>query len=137
MLSFTNTSHDNVEEVYERLFAPWVKQLGLNEIEVSEGKASAIMPQHPSLFWSGGAICGQAIMAAIDTIASLAMATTDRQPKGTVSQNTQFIRPAFTEDLRIEVSVLNFGRTIAYAEAKVTFVESRKLVAHATLEFAF
>ena len=85
----------------------------------------------------GGAICGQAIIAAIDTVASLAMATSDRQAKGTVSLNTQFIRPAFKEDLKIEVAVLNFGRTIAYAEAKVTFVESEKLVAHATLEFAF
>ena len=137
MQSFNNTNQDNVEEVYDWLFAPWVKELGLNEIEVSEGRASAVMPQHPSLFWSGGAICGQAIMAAIDTVTSLAMATSDRQPKGTVSQNTHFIRPAFTEDLKIEVSVLNFGRSIAYAEAKVTFVESGKLVAHATLEFAF
>ena len=30
-----------------------------------------------------------------------------------------------------------FSRAITYAEAKVTFVESGKLVAHFTLEFAF
>lgn len=137
MQDFTNTNQDNVGELYDQLFAPWIKQLGLHAIEVSDGKASAIMPQDPSLFWLGGAICGQAIMAAIDTVACLAMATSDRQAKGTASLNTQFIRPAFKEDLKIEVSVLNFGRTIAYAEAKVTFVESEKLVAHATLEFAF
>jgi len=137
MQTFSNISQDNVEDVYDFLFAPWVKELGLIEIEASEGKASAIMPQNSSLFWSGGAICGQAILAAIDTVASLAVNTTDRQGKGTVSQNTQFIRPAFSENLKIEVSVLHFGRTIAYAEAKVTFVESRKLVAHSTLEFAF
>jgi uncharacterized protein (TIGR00369 family) len=137
MQTFSNISQDNVEDVYDFLFAPWVKELGLIEIEASKGRASAIMPQNSSLFWSAGAICGQAILAAIDTVASLAVNTTDRQGKGTVSQNTQFIRPAFTEDLKIEVSVLNFGRTIAYAEAKVTFVESGKLVAHSTLEFAF
>jgi uncharacterized protein (TIGR00369 family) len=137
MEAFSNISQDNVVDTYDSLFAPWVKELELIELEVSEGKASAIMPQNPSLHWSAGAICGQAILAAIDTVASLAVNTTDRQAKGTVSQNTQFIRPAFSEDLKIEVSVLNFGRTIVYVEAKVTFVESGKLVAHSTLEFAF
>jgi uncharacterized protein (TIGR00369 family) len=137
MQEIANTSQDNVEMVYEHVFAPWVKQLGLSNIEVSKGFATAIMPQNTSLHWSAGAICGQAIMAAVDTIAALAMATTEREPKGTASQNTQFIRPAFAEDLRITVTVLNFGKTIAYAEAKVTFVGSGKLVAHATLEFVF
>lgn len=137
MEAFSNISQDNVVDTYDYLFAPWVKELGLIELEVSEGNASAIMPQRSSLHWSAGAICGQAILAAIDTVASLAVNTTERQAKGTVSQNTQFIRPAFSEDLKIEVSVLNFGRTIAYMEAKVTFVESGKLVAHSTLEFAF
>ena len=137
MKAFSNISQDSVVETYEHLFAPWVKELGLTDFEVSEGKASAIMHQNPSLHWSAGAICGQAILAAIDTVASLAVNTTDRQGRGTVSQNTQFIRPAFSEDLKIEVSVLNFGRTIVYVEAKVIFVESGKLVAHSTLEFAF
>ena len=137
MKAFSNINQDNVVETYEHLFAPWVKELGLTDFEISKGKASAIMPQNASLHWSAGAICGQAILAAIDTVASLAVNTTDRQGKGTVSQNTQFIRPAFSEDLKIEVSVLNFGRTIVYVEAKVIFVESEKLVAHSTLEFAF
>jgi acyl-coenzyme A thioesterase PaaI-like protein len=65
------------------------------------------------------------------------MTTTDRGPKGTASQNTHFLRPAFEDDLKIEVSVLNFGKAIAYAEAKVTFVKSGKLVAHSTAEFVF
>ena len=137
MRDFSNINQDNVEELYDIVFAPWVKELGLIEIQVSKGKASAVLPQNSSLFWAAGAICGQAMLAAIDTVASLAVNTTDRQGKGTVSQNTQFIRPAFSEDLKIEVSVLNFGRTLAYVEAKVTFVESGKLVAHSTLEFAF
>ena len=137
MKSYSNINQTNVVETYEHVFAPWVKELGLTDFEVSEGKASAILPQNRALHWSAGAICGQAILAAIDTVAALAVNTTDRQGKGTVSQNTQFIRPAFSEDLKIEVSVLNFGRTIVYAEAKVISVVSEKLVAHSTLEFAF
>ena len=130
-------TNENVEENYEYIFAPWVKAMGLTDILVSEGKASAILPQNPALQWANGAICGQAIMAAIDTVVSLAMLTTDRSSKGTASQNTQFLRPALGEDLRLETNILKFGRVIAYAETKVFFTTSGKLVAHATNEFVF
>ena len=76
-------------------------------------------------------------MAAIDTVVSLAMATTDRASKGTIYQHTDFLRPAADDDFRIEATVLRFGRAIAFAEARLTFVSSDVLVAHATVEFAF
>lgn len=76
-------------------------------------------------------------MSAVDTVASLAMATTDRLPKGTVYQHTHFLRPALSDDMRVEANVLRFGKTSAFAEAKVFFAGSGELVAHATLEFAF
>ena len=128
---------ENLDQAYEEIFAPWVKSMGLIDIEVSRGKASATLPQNANLQWANGATCGQAIMAAIDTVVSLAMATTEKFSKGTASQNTQFLRPALGEDLRIEVDVLRFGKVIAYAETKVFFVKSRDLVAHATNEFVF
>lgn len=131
------TTTENVDAFYDYLFAPWVKALGLKDIEVSEGQASAVLPQSSELQWANGAICGQAIMAAIDTVGALAMTTSTRQPKGTSSQNTQFLRPALNDDLRIQVNVLKFGKQIAYAEVNVTFVKSGKLVAHSTLEFVF
>jgi acyl-coenzyme A thioesterase PaaI-like protein len=130
-------SEENIDQAYEEIFAPWVKSMGLCDLEVSEGKASATLPQNSSLQWANGATCGQAIMAAIDTVVSLAMLTTDRFSKGTASQNTQFLKPAMGDDLRIEVNVLRFGRAIAYAETKVFFVTSGDLVAHATNEFVF
>ena len=133
----TPVTKENVEETCEYIFAPWVKAMGLTGIEVSEGKASALLPQNPDLQWANGAICGQAIMAAIDTVVSLAMLSTDRASKGTASQNTQFLRPAMGEDLRLEVNVLKFGKVVAYAETKVFFATSGKLVAHATNEFVF
>ena len=76
-------------------------------------------------------------MAAIDTVASLAMATTDRIPKGTVYQHTHFLRPAVNDDFRVLATVLRFGKASAFAEARVTFASSGELVAHASLEFAF
>ena len=130
-------TNENLEEIFDHIFAPWVKAMGLTEMRVSKGKASAVLPQSSALQWANGAICGQTIMAAIDTVVSLAMLTTDRASKGTASQNTQFLRPALGEDLCFETNVLKFGKVVAYAETKVFFVSSGKLVAHATNEFVF
>lgn len=123
-------AHDNV-------FARWVRDLGLRDIEVSEGYATAVLPQTADLQFFSGAVCGQAIMAAIDTVASLAMLTADRPMRGTASQNTQFLRPATDKNLRVTTTVLRFGSTIAYAETRVTFDGTDDLVAHSTSEFIF
>jgi acyl-coenzyme A thioesterase PaaI-like protein len=126
-----------VHDAYALVFAPWVKALGLCELSVRHGYASARLPQSKDLQFIGGAICGQAIMAAIDTVAAIAMQTTDRQTKGTVYQHTHFLRPAANDDFRVETTVLRFGKATAYAEAKVTSITTEALVAHAVLEFAF
>lgn len=130
-------TNENVLEFYEWLFAPWVKEIGLQDMFVSPGQAVALLPQNEKLQFSSGAICGQIIMSVVDTVASIAVATTDRLSKGTVYQHTHFLRPALSEDLRIEAKVLRFGKATAFLETKVTYVSSEKLVAHASLEFAF
>lgn len=126
-----------VMEFYDYLFAPWVKDLGLRDFAVSPGSVSALLPQNERLQFASGAICGQVIMAALDTVAALAMTTTDRVPKSTAYQHTHFLRPAVQDDLRVVVNVLRFGKTSAFAEGKVTLAGSGELVAQASLEFAF
>lgn len=130
-------TNETVQEFYEWLFAPWVKDLGLCDFEVAQGRASATLPQHERLQFVSGAICGQAMMSAIDTVASIAMHTSDRSPKGTVYQHTHFLRPALSDDLRIESHVLRFGKASAFAETKITLIGSGTVIAHASLEFAF
>ena len=127
----------SVLEFYDWLFAPWVKEMGIRDFSVAKGEVSALLPQRDALKFASGALCGQAIMAAIDTIASLAMATTDRMPKGTVYQHTHFLRPAVNDDFRVLATVLRFGKSSAFAEVRVSFASSGELVAHSTLEFAF
>ena len=130
-------TNETVLEFYDWLFAPWVKELGLRDFAVSPGQVVAILPQSRRLQFVSGAVCGQVIMSAVDTVASLAMSTTDRLTRGTVYQHTHFLRPALSEDMRVQADVLRFGKTSAFAEARVTFLNSGGLVAHATLEFAF
>jgi len=126
----------NAQAAHDQLFAPWVRQLGLCDFEVREGFVAATLPSTPEQQFAGAIVCGQAIMAAIDTVASLAMMTTQRQTKGTVYQHTHFLRPAAAENFRIEVEVLRFGKASAFAQAHVRN-PAGDLVAHASAEFAF
>jgi len=131
-----HVTSENVGAVYAELFAPWVQDLGLCDFEAGEGRVSARLSAKSALQFAGAVVCGQALMSAIDTIAALAMMTIDRPTKGTIYQHTHFLRPAFGEDFRIEVNVLRFGKTTAFAEARVTNAAG-DLVAHATTEYAF
>jgi acyl-coenzyme A thioesterase PaaI-like protein len=124
-------------DAYEWLFAPWVKEMGLREFTIAPGTVTAVLPQSEKLQFASGAVCGQVIMSAVDTVASLACMTSERMPKGTVYQHTHFLRSAVSADLFIEANVLRFGKSSAFIEAKVTFATTGELVAHASLEFAF
>jgi acyl-coenzyme A thioesterase PaaI-like protein len=127
----------NVQAWYHQVYAPWVRAQGLCDFEVREGFFAARLPQAVEMQFSSGAICGQAMMSAIDTVASMAACTGDRTTKGTVYQHTHFVRPAKGDDLRVEAKVLRFGKASALIDARVTFVASGELVAQAMLEFAF
>lgn len=130
-------TQETVVPAYDLIFAPWVKQLALCDFTVNGHRVTARLPEADALKFSAGAICGQAIMAAIDTVTALAMATGDRATRGTTYQHTHFLRPAKGDDFIVEANVLRFGKTSAYAETKITFATSGAIVAHAVLEFAF
>ena len=131
------TTGINVKEVYELVFAPWVKKQSVEFLEVEEGRIKARLRQDPEQQFFSGAICGQAMMSAIDTIMSMAMSTYSRHSRGTASQNNQFLRAAIGDDLIIEAIVLKMGKNSAYGETRVTFEKSGDLVVHSTSEYAF
>ncbi|UVO52585.1 PaaI family thioesterase [Sphingomonas sp. SUN039] len=130
-------TQDNAETLFDYIFAPWIKEMGLTDFMVREGFCSMRLPLNDRLKFFSGAVCGQAVMAAIDTVASMATATTPRQGKGTVYQHTHFLRPAANDDVLIAATVKRWGKASVYVECSVTFVGSGDLVAHAVLEFAF
>lgn len=130
-------TNDSALDAHAHMFAPWVRQLGLCDFEVRQGYVRARLPERDELKMVFGSVCGQALMAAIDTVAAMAMCTTERPTKGTINQHTQFLRPAMGDDLIVEVNVLRFGKTTAYAECHVKFAKSGDLVAHAVTEYAF
>jgi acyl-coenzyme A thioesterase PaaI-like protein len=130
-------TQDNADALFDWVYAPWIKEMGLTDFVVREGYVSMRLPLNDRLKFFSGAVCGQALMAAIDTVASMAAATSPRLGKGTVYQHTHFLRPAANDDFLIAATVRRFGKASAYVDCSVTFVGSGELVAHAVLEFAF
>lgn len=127
----------NAQAVFDWVYAPWIKEMGLTDFVVREGFVSMRLPLNDRLEFFSGAVCGQALMAAIDTVASMATMTTPRSGKGTTYQHTHFLRPAANDDFLIAATVKRFGKASAYVDCSVTFASSGELVAHAVLEFAF
>lgn len=128
---------ETIDETHALVFAPWVQQQGLEILEVEEGRVKARLRQDPEQQFFTGAMCGQALMSAVDTVMSMAIHTYPRASKGTVSQNNQFLRAAIGDDMIVEATVLKMGKSLAYGETHVTFEGSGKLVVHATSEYAF
>jgi transposase len=52
-------------------------------------------------------------------------------------RHTHFLRPAVNDDFYVRAEVLRFGKASAFTETRVVSASTGKLVAHASLEFAF
>ena len=127
---------ENIEEIYDYIFAPYVKQLKLSFLEIEEGRVIAKLKNSTNYQFVTGAVSGQVLMSVIDTTMSIAMSTSVKSQRGTLSQNNNFIRPAFGEYFIIESIVQRFGRSIAIGESKVFSEDNKeKIICHATSTF--
>ena len=127
---------DNVDQLVEWMFAPWVRSQGHEVLEVEEGRVVTRLAADPEQSHFAGTLCGQAIMSAVDTAMAIAMMTVEPIPtSGTAQQSTRFLRPAAGEAVVIEARVLKAGKRTWYGEIHVRDEDSDKLVAHATSEF--
>ena len=123
---------ENVEKIYDYVFAPYVKQLKLSFLSIKKGKVVARLENSKDYQFVTGALSGQILMSVIDTVMSIAMNTSTKSQRGTLSQNNNFIRPAFGDYFIIESEVQRFGSSIAICETKVYSEENRDVLCHAT-----
>ena len=123
---------ENVEKIYDYVFAPYVKQLKLSFLSIKKGKVVARLENSKDYQFVTGALSGQILMSVIDTVMSIAMNTSTKSQRGTLSQNNNFIRPAFGDYFIIESKVQRFGSSIAIGETKVYSEENRDVLCHAT-----
>nr|WP_276514160.1 PaaI family thioesterase [Actinomadura citrea] len=104
--------------------------------EVGDGTAVLRLPWSDRLAREGGALSGQALMAAADTAVVLAVsgARGSFVPMTTVQLSTTFQRPVTGRDVLVRAELSKLGRTLAFAEIDMT--ADGRTVAHASAVYA-
>jgi uncharacterized protein (TIGR00369 family) len=117
-------------------FAPWVQDLGLVVEETGELSAVLRLPWSARLAREGGALSGQALMAAADTATVIAVSAARGGfvPMTTVQQSSTFQRPVVDTDVTVSARLTKLGRTTAFAD--ITMTANGSLAAHATTVYA-
>ncbi|GHH85735.1 PaaI family thioesterase [Streptomyces capitiformicae] len=119
-------------------FAPWVLDLGLTAVELDERRAVLRLPWCDRLAREGGALSGQALMAAADTATVIAVSAARGSfvPMTTVQQSTSFQRAVTGEDVLVEAVLTKLGRRMAFADIAMTTGSSGELAARASTVYA-
>jgi acyl-coenzyme A thioesterase PaaI-like protein len=102
------------------------------------------LPWSDRLAREGGALSGQALMAAADTstVIAIASARGGYGPMTTVQQSTTFQRPVVGQDVLLAARVTKLGRTLAFVDITMTLdtpgvVDAdRPVAAHASTVYA-
>lgn len=119
-------------------FAPWVLELGLTVAALGKDRATLRLPWSERLAREGGALSGQALMAAADTatVIAVSVARGGYVPMTTVQQSTSFQRAVTGSDVLIEAVLTKLGRRMAFADIAMTDEESGDLAARANTVYA-
>ncbi|POX54461.1 thioesterase [Streptomyces sp. Ru71] len=119
-------------------FAPWVLDLGLSVQEIHADRAVLRLPWSDRLAREGGAMSGQALMAAADTATVLAVSAArgGYVPMTTVQQSTSFQRAVTGADVLITAVLTKVGRRMAFADVTLADADSGELAAHASAVYA-
>jgi len=120
-------------------FAPWVRELNLQVVQVLAGEVELALPVAPLHVHGGGVLCGQTMMAAADTAMVLAVSTLTGgfTPMTTVQLQTSFLRPIAGDSgtARVTARVLRKGKNLVFGEIEVADAHGA-LAAHATTTYA-
>ncbi|WP_042383427.1 PaaI family thioesterase [Streptacidiphilus melanogenes] len=125
------------EKLLAENFAPWVLDLGLTVEEAGESHAVLRLPWSDRLAREGGALSGQALMAAADTatVVAVASARGGFVPMTTVQLSTSFQRPVLGTDVLVAAHLTKLGRSLAFADIAMT-TAGGALAANATAVYA-
>ena len=128
-----------LEAAFAPVAADYVKRLGLRVAALRPGEVDVVLPVGAELVHGGGVVCGQAIMAAVDTAMVLAMIADlgEFRPMTTVQLQTSFLRPIprDTAEVLLTARVLRRGKSLAFGEISVRTPDG-KLAAQATTTYA-
>lgn len=125
---------DRLQADFAEIAAPYVKRLGLRIIEIGTDQVVLAMPVTEDVVHGGGVLCGQAILAAVDTSMMITMSAAlgGFKPMTTVQLQTSFLRPVpgDAEEVRITCTLLRRGKSLSFGEIRIATPDG-KLAAHA------
>lgn len=133
----------DIEDLLEEVFAPWVQDMGLEVIALTETGGRFRIPENPRLARGGGAfapvVCGQALATAADTFSVMALCHLNQRFRNctTVDLTTHFMRPLAVGPIEVTVEAVSNGRRMAVTRAEFRAEGSEKMAATATLAFAY
>ncbi|KUO18246.1 PaaI family thioesterase [Streptomyces dysideae] len=126
------------DKILSTNFAPWVLELGLTVEALGDARAILRLPWSAGLAREGGALSGQALMAAADTATVIAVSAARGAygPMTTVQQSTSFQRAVTGSDVLIEAVITKLGRRMAFADITMTDEGSGEITARASTVYA-
>jgi uncharacterized protein (TIGR00369 family) len=128
-----------LQQALDTVFAPWVRQLGLQLRGAVAGEVTLELPVAPLHVHGGGVLCGQTMMAACDSAMVLAVMTHlgSFKPMTTVQLQTSFLRPVPGDSgsATVVARVLRMGRNLVFGEVELHDAKGQ-LAAHATTTYA-
>jgi uncharacterized protein (TIGR00369 family) len=128
-----------VAELFNDGGSPLMQEMNLHIDTAEPGRVRFTLPVVERLTHSGGVLCGQAIMACMDTGMVFAMMSMNDAQGGnftTVELKTAFERgvPADVGEVVFEARVSKPGRTLAFGEVDL-LLPNGKRAAHATTTY--
>ena len=119
-------------------FAPWVLALQPKVTQINSEGATLRIPITSDIERVGGIVSGQTLATLADTAMVIACggAAGDMIPVGTVTLDTQFLRPCSGEYVDAEAEIVRAGRGMMFARCTLKAGPSAKPVAVATATFA-
>ncbi len=108
-----------------------MREMGLRIVAAEPGRVRFVLPVAERLTHSGGVLCGQAIMACMDTgmvFAMMSLTDGDMQPFTTVELKTTFERgvPADVGEVEFEAYVAKPGKTLVFGHIDLLLPDGRR-----------
>ncbi|MEP5730776.1 MAG: PaaI family thioesterase [Sulfitobacter sp.] len=129
---------DTAQDILDSAFAHWVRALQPVISEIGPQRCVMTIPITAEINRIGNIVSGQALAALADTAMVFAcFGHLDAvEAVGTVTLDTQFLRPATGDSIRAEAEVTRAGKSMIFARATLIAQPSGKAVALATATFA-
>ena len=118
----------------KKVFAPWVQNLNLVIEEIGGSEVVMRLPYSDDLCRSHEIVCGQAMMALIDTCMVFVCYLGQGRYANctTVSQSTSFMRPVIGQDIISTGRIVKAGRQLVFGEVSLHSANDGRVVCQGT-----